>query len=224
MRILFALIAAFLLCAPVAASAQSLRGGRAAMTRQNECADADDLTRLQDLGDLERFIAQGHLVPVGGARSYYLKGPGSLDPKNADAYRHARPWTKSFMDRELGTLRRKFGHKAKITSLVRTQDYQDRICKSGNRAATCGEEDWEISTHLTGAAVDVSKRGMSRRALRWFRSRLRELQRQGKIHAIEERGAFHILVRKAYGHAPAKKAKKAKPTKKHKRKRHRSRR
>lgn len=210
MRIIHGLIAAFLFLASAGdARAQSLRGGKAAMTRQNAAADADGLTRLQDLDDLKRFIGQGHLVPIGNTRSYYLDGPGSMDRTHAKYYRYARPWTKAFMDKELGALRAKFGRKAKVTSLVRTQDYQDRICRAGNRAATCGDEDWEISTHLTGATVDISKHGMSRKALRWFRSRLKKLHRQGKVDVIEERGAFHVLVLKAYDAEP-KKAKKAK--------------
>jgi hypothetical protein len=190
----------------------SLRGGRRAMAKQNRACDADDLTRLQDLGDLEDFIAEGRLVRVTDTRSYYLDGPGSLDKKHAASYRYARRWTKDFLDKELGKLKRKFGVRAKVTSLVRTQAYQDRICRSGNGAAICGDEWWEVSSHLTGATVDVSKAGMTKKAKAWFRKRLLALERAGKVDAIEEAGAFHVLVRKSYSPDPPKKRPRRKKT------------
>lgn len=191
----------------------ALRGGEAAQKRHNRQANADDLTRLEKRDDLERFIDQGLLVPIDDTRSYYLDSVGGHDPGHEDLYRHARPWTKRFLDRELGAGHAKFGIKFKITSLVRTDTYQGRICRSGNGAAICGGEWWERSLHLTGATVDISKEGMSRKTLAWMRKRLVRLHGQGLVSAIEERGAFHVFVRKAYG-KEAQKAKKAKKKKK----------
>jgi uncharacterized protein DUF5715 len=203
----------------------ALYGGQAAQERHNRAADADDLTRLESRSDLERFIEQGWLVPIGSTRSYYLDTIGGHDAGHAELYRHARPWTKKFLDRELKTLRAKFGHRSKVTSLVRTDAYQGRICRSGNAAAICGGDWWEQSLHITGAAVDISKERMSCKAKKWMRSRLVTLQKQGLVGAIEERGAFHVFVRKAYGKdaAKPKKAKKAKKAKRKKKARKRRR-
>ena len=196
----------------------ALYGGEAAQRSHNAGADADDLTRLQDRDDLERFIEQGHLVPIAGTKSYYLDTIGGHDSAHAGLYRYARPWTKRFLDREMKSLRAATGVKAKITSLVRTDAYQGRICRSGNGAAICGGDWWEQSLHITGAAVDISKEGMSCKALKWMRTRLAKLERQGLVGAIEERGAFHVFVRKAYGAEPKQKAKKATKAKKGKKK------
>jgi hypothetical protein len=196
----------------------ALRGGEAAQKRHNRAATAENLTRLDDRADLERFIAQGHLVEISDTGSYYLDTVGGHDPGHERLYRYARPWTKRFLDAELAAGHAKFGHRFKVTSLVRTNAYQRRICRSGNGAAICGGDWWEQSLHLTGATVDISKEGMSRKTLAWMRKRLVALQTQGKVAAIEERGAFHVFVRKAYG-APAKKAKK--PRKALKKARHR---
>ncbi len=190
-----------------------LRGGEAAQKRHNRAANAENLTRLDDRDDLKRFIAQGHLVPITDTTSYYLDAIGGHDPGHEDLYRHARPWTKRFLDAELKAGHDAFGHRFKVTSLVRTDVYQGRICRSRNRAAICGGSWWEQSLHLTGATVDISKEGMSAKTLAWMRKRLVRLQKQGLVAAIEERGAFHVFVRKAYG-APAKKVKKPKPAKK----------
>jgi hypothetical protein len=135
------------------------------------------------------------------------------------------------MDKELGAGHAKFGHRFKITSLVRTDAYQGRICRSGNGAAICGGDWWEQSLHLTGATVDISKEGMSGKTLAWMRKRLVQLQEQGLASAIEERGAFHVFVRRAYGKAAKKtdrpkkdkKPRKAKKKKKTRKKRVRTR-
>jgi hypothetical protein len=200
----------------------ALCGGPMAQKRHNKQADADDLTRLDDRADLERFIAQGWLVEIKDTHAYYLDTIGGHDSAHADLYRYARPWTKRFLDKELGAAHAKFGHQFKITSLVRTQWYQERICASGNGAAICGGDWWERSLHLTGATVDISKEGMSRKTLAWMRTRLVQLQKQGLASAIEERGAFHVYVRKAYGKATkAEKPKKAKKPRKAKKKKKR---
>jgi len=195
----------------------ALRGGEAAQMRHNRSADADDLSRLEDRGDLKRFIAADLLVPIDDTSSYYLDTVGGHDAGHAELYRYARPWTKRFLDRELKTVRETYGHRSKVTSLVRTGSYQHSICRSGNGAAICGGDWWEQSLHLTGATVDISKEGMSCKTLTWMRRRLVQLQKQGLVGAIEERGAFHIFVRKAYGKAAAK-PKKVKKAKKPKRK------
>jgi len=195
------------------AAPAELRGGQAAQARHNRAADADNLTRLEGRDDLERFVAEGLLVPIADTSSYYLDTVGGHDSAHADLYRHARPWTKRFLDRELKAFYDEFGHQSKVTSLVRTDAYQGRICRSGNGAAICGDAWWERSLHLTGATVDVSKEGMSCKAIGWMRKRLVRAQRQGLVGAIEERGAFHVFVRKAYG-VEVKKAKKVKKSKK----------
>ncbi|MEK7546492.1 MAG: DUF5715 family protein [Patescibacteria group bacterium] len=199
----------------------ALRGGKAVQKRHNRQANADDLTRLEKRDDLERFIDLGLLVPVDDTRSYYLDSIGGHDPGHEDLYRHARPWTKRFLDKELSVVRTKFGHRSKLTSFVRTDTYQGRICRSGNGAAICGGDWWEQSLHLTGATVDISKEGMSRKTLAWMRKRLVQLQRQSLVSAIEERGAFHVFVRKAYGKAAKRPTKAQKPKKAEKKKRHR---
>lgn len=200
----------------------ALRGGEEAQKRHNRAATDDDLSRLENRDDLVRFIDEGLLVEIGDTKSYYLDAIGGHDKGHARLYRHARPWTKRFLDREMKSLRAATGVRAKVTSLVRTDAYQEKICRAGNGAAICGDAWWEQSLHLTGATVDISKAGMSCKALKWMRKRLVRLQGQGLVAAIEERGAFHVFVRKAYGAEP-KKAKKTKEAKKKKAKRKRRR-
>lgn len=183
------------------AAPSALRGSLAAQKQHNLDADADNLSRFESRDELKRFISKRLLVRISSTGSYYLSKIGGHDPGHSELYRHARPWVRDYLNTELGFAHRKFGHVFKLTSFVRTDPYQKSICRSGNRAATCGGGRWKRSLHLTGAAVDISKEGMSPAVRAWMRKRLIHLQRQGLVNAIEERGAFHVFVRRAYGSA-----------------------
>ncbi len=71
---------------------------------------------------------------------------------------------------------------------------------NGNAAPAVGDL---VSPHLTGATIDIAKKGMSRSEVEWMRRRLLALEDAGKIDAEEEfhQACFHITVYKTY--APA---------------------
>ena len=70
-----------------------------------------------------------------------------------------------------------------------------------------------VSPHLTGATVDIAKKGLSRAEIAWMRRQLADLQTAGKIDVEEEfkQSCFHITVYKSY--VPARKAGEAAPVK-----------
>jgi hypothetical protein len=70
-----------------------------------------------------------------------------------------------------------------------------------------------VSPHLTGATVDIAKKGLSRDEIAWMRRQLADLQAAGKIDVEEEfkQSCFHITVYKSY--VPARKAGEAEPAK-----------
>lgn len=192
----------------------ALKGGRVSQTKQNRAADKLDLTRIKDRAQLERFIDRGYLVPVKGGDGYVLDPDlGSLDPGHEALYRHARPWTKAFLDRELKACHEKTGDSYKVTSLVRTKAYQRKL-RGMTRAAISGKAWWKQSSHMTGATADISFEGLSQAGMRCLRKRLLVLSDQGKVVAIEEsaNGHFHVMVLPSYVEKrkakPAKKAKK----------------
>ncbi len=189
-----------------------MRGGMTAGMRQNAAADRDDLTRFDDLQQLQQFIDRKLLVPVSATASYRLDTRmGSMDPGNRDAYAHARPWVRAFLDQELGKAHRLYGERFLVTSLVRTRAYQKKLCRS-NPAAICGEAYWQQSAHLTGGTVDIAyykdenRAPLDPKAKNWLRNRLLTLAKQGKIIVIDEvgNGCFHINVQKAYLSPPRK--------------------
>lgn len=191
-------------------------GGRAVQTQHNDWADEDDLTRLQDLGELKKFIAQGHLVKIPGTTKAYKLGKiGGHDPKHAGLYRYARSYVRDFLDIELGALHTELSYRFVIGSLVRTAWYQKQLCKPvvvkkkhGKKikkqkvgGAVCGKADWQRSLHLTGAAFDISMKGMPKRVKYRLIDRLSSLQNAyGLIGFIVEHKSndIHVFVRKAY--------------------------
>ena len=159
---------------------------------QNTHADADNLSRMLNARMLQQFVRGGYLVRVpSSTRDYYLHNVPS-------AYRYSRPWTRQFLARLGRQFHAKFGHRLRVTSLVRTAARQQKLARvNGNAAEAVGPL---RSSHLTGATVDISKRFMSARERRWMRDVLYSLRRQGYLYAIEEfsQPTFHIMVYRDY--------------------------
>ena len=87
------------------AYASPLQASTASQQRQNRAADRYGLKRFKDRAELRSSIEQGGLVPIKGTAAYELdEGLGSSDDGHQALYRHARPWTKDFLDRELSAL------------------------------------------------------------------------------------------------------------------------
>lgn len=182
------------------ASASTPHGAVLSQQRQNLAADRHGLVRYRDLAELQTAVAKGELVSITDTTVYEIsEWLGSADPENRDLYRHARPWVRDFLDREIGALNLTTGARFRVTSLVRTEDYQRELVRRGNRAAVHGRAWWQRSSHLTGATVDLGRRGLDPRIVSTLRQRLIELQRLGQVEFILEPTCFHIMVLPNYG-------------------------
>ena len=172
-----------------------LYGTAASLDRQNQRLEAEGLERIEDESDLEARIAGGMLVrvPVSDALTVNQDLP--------ETHRYCRPWTARFL-KDLAREHEAVFHKPlEVSSAVRTVEYQRRLMKTnGNAAAAEGDI---VSPHLTGATVDIAKKGMSRKEIAWMRRRLLAIEDTGKIDVEEEfyQACFHITVYANY--APA---------------------
>lgn len=175
-----------------------LRGSLESLTRQNQKTDADDLERIEDDADLHDRIARGMLVPVPASDALTINA--NLPPDR----RYCRPWTASFLLDLARAHQAEFHHPFEVSSAVRTVEYQKHLMRTnGNAAAAEGDV---ASPHLTGAAIDIAKSGLSRSEIYWMRNRLSALEDEGKIDVEEEfrQACFHITVYKSYtGAGPA---------------------
>ncbi len=113
-------------------------------------------------------------------------------------YRYVRPWTRLFLDRISSQFRRRFGRPLRITSLTRTVEYQHQLSRrNGNAASPYGEK---RSSHLTGASLDISKKGLSGAQVSWLRRVLLSIHKKQYVFAVEEfyQPNFHVMVHRNY--------------------------
>jgi hypothetical protein len=169
-----------------------LRGSLESLVRQNEKTEEDNLERIEDDGDLNDRIARGMLVRVPVSTALTING------KLPENRRYCRPWTATFLI-DLGRAHAAAFHRPlEVSSAVRTVAYQKRLERT-NGNATAAEGDI-ASPHLTGAAIDIPKQGMSRQEIGWMRAWLLPLETAGEIDVEEEfrQSCFHITVYKSY--------------------------
>ena len=183
-----------LLCGTTAfaASRRGLRANTESQVLQNKRADRDHLSRMKDRGMLESWTRLELLVgvPAKTANFYIHQIPAE--------YRYIRPWAKLFLDRISSQFRRRFGRPLRVTSLIRTVDYQNQLARSnGNAASPYGKK---RSSHLTGASLDISKKGFSRAQVGWLRRVLLSLHQKQYLFAVEEfyQPNFHVMVYRNY--------------------------
>jgi hypothetical protein len=175
-----------------------LRGSLESLIRQNEKTNADNLERIEDDADLRARIANGQLVRVPESDGLAVN---SALPEDR---RYCRPWTAAFL-RDLSKAHEaQFHHAFEVSSAVRTVEYQKRLMRTNGNAAPA--EGDVASPHLTGATIDIAKKGLSHSEIYWMRDRLAALQNEGKVDVEEEfrQSCFHITVYKSYvGAGPA---------------------
>lgn len=164
-------IGLLLTASAVPAHAQTLRGSKTTMVRQNRIAVDHDYTFLNNDAHVRKFVRLGLLVRVSGNSSVSL---GSV------SYPYARPELKLFIQRLGAQYRSACGEKLVVTSLTRPLSEQPRNAS-------------DLSVHPTGMAVDlrVSNRSKCRS---WLERTLLSLERAGVVDAIRERRPPHYHV------------------------------
>lgn len=171
------------------AGAPPLRANKGSQATQNRQADREDLTRLENDAQLERFKRAGLLVPLPKVRGLEVK---DLDPE----WQWCRPKTAEFLRHLAATHWRKFRRPLEITSAVRTAERQREL---RGETANATQNRRHPSSHLTGATIDITKNGMTRQQILWMRRMLRPLHRK-TIFVVEEfrQPCFHIMVYQSY--------------------------
>jgi len=169
-----------------------LKGSHEILLRQNEVADRDGLTRIQNDADLLQMRNEGMLValPVNSGLD--------VDERLPLNRRYCRPWTARFLANLSRAHYARFHTPLRVDSAVRTVEFQEHLMHiNGNAAPAEGDT---ASPHLTGQAVDLAKHGLSRTEIAWMRGYLLPLIQEGKIDVEEEfrQSCFHISVYQNY--------------------------
>jgi uncharacterized protein YcbK (DUF882 family) len=169
-----------------------VKGSRESLLRQNRMISEEDLERIEDDNQLEALKQANELIPLPDNRQI------TPSPKLPEERRFVRPWTRKFLEDFSDKHFSLFHTQMEVTSAVRTVEFQHHLMRHNHNAAP---ESGELaSPHLSGATIDIGKRGMSRRQLKWIRQYLFELQKAGVIDAEEEfrQPVFHITVYRDY--------------------------
>jgi hypothetical protein len=169
-----------------------LRGSLESLMRQNERDEAEGLVRIEDDAQLDQLEASRDIVPVPAGSSL------RVNPELPANRRYCRPWAARFLVDLARSHYARFHRALQVNSAVRTVEFQrSLIAVNGNAAPADGDI---ASPHLTGAAVDIGKKGLSLSEISWMRAWLLPLQTAGKIDVEEEfyQSCFHITVYRSY--------------------------
>src|SRR5215469_220847 len=170
-------------------------GSRESLVRQNTRTEADGLERIEDDAQLNQLRREKALVAVPVSASLRINEGLPLNR------RYCRPWTAKFLTDLARAHSARFHRPLQVNSAVRTVAYQRHLIEvNGNAAPAEGDI---ASPHLSGATIDIAKKGLSMSEIAWVRGYLYPLQLAGKLDVEEEfyQSCFHITVYKSY--APA---------------------
>jgi hypothetical protein len=169
-----------------------LVGTHESLVRQNQRTEADGLDRVENDAQLNALRSEKALLPLPASAA--LRVNEGL-PVNR---RYCRPWTAKFLADLARAHYARFHRYLQVNSAVRTVEYQRHLIEiNGNAAPADGDI---ASPHLTGAAIDIAKKGLSMSEVAWMRGYLLPLQIEGKLDVEEEfyQSCFHISVYKSY--------------------------
>jgi hypothetical protein len=173
-----------------------LRGSTASLLRQNVRSNEEGLVRIEDDAQLREMEDDRSIVPV--PASYELR----VNPDLPGDRRYCRPWAARFLTDLARSHYARFHRPFQVNSAVRTVMFQRTLLEiNANAAPARGDL---ASPHLTGAAIDIGKKGMSFSEIAWMRAHLLPLQTAGKIDVEEEfyQACFHITVYRSYAPRP----------------------
>jgi hypothetical protein len=182
-----------------------MKGSHDSLVRQNVRAEADGLSRIQDDDDLLAMRRGGELVALPASSAL------RVDERLPVNRRYCRSWAALFLSDLSRVHYGRFHRPIQVNSAVRTVEYQRRLGRTnGNAAPAQGDN---ASPHLTGATIDIAKKGLSMDEIGWMRAYLAPLQAAGKIDVEEEfyQSCFHITVYRSYHPAQDKAESKGRP-------------
>ncbi len=153
--------------------AQSLRGSRASMQRQNAVTQNQDYTFLETSTEVWDFVEKGLLVPLNGNGNYAVEEA---------SFPYARPAVKLFVERISEQYKAECGEKLVVTSLTRPLSRQPRNAS-------------DLSVHPAGMAVDL-RRSKKSSCRRWLEGALTGLERKRVLEATREKTPphYHIAI------------------------------
>ena len=168
------------------------RPSHESLLRQNEEIDRLELPRIQDDEELERLKASQDLVPIVAGKTI------RIDPRLDPDRRYCRPWTLEFVQDLSEAYYHEFHDQIQVNSAVRTVLVQKKLRRHNRNAAP--ETGDTASSHLAGITVDLQRRGMTKKEIRWVEQYMLPMKNLGLVEPEEERHqwVFHVAVSGRY--------------------------
>lgn len=166
-----AVAASIVAFSPSLALAQSLRGSKASLDRQNRVAREHDFTFIKTPARVRWFVDHDYLVEVDPTADFKLHGV---------SFPYARPEVAMFVRRLAGQYRHACGEKLVVTSLTRPTSRQPRNAS-------------DRSVHPTGMAVDL-RYSRKKSCRTWLEGVLKSLEATRVLEATRERYPVHYHV------------------------------
>jgi hypothetical protein len=164
------------------------KGSHEMLVKQNEIIDQLELPRIADDDELAFVISNEQLVPLQETLALHIAG--NLKPTR----RYCKPWTRDFVADFSQAFYEEFKRPIQVNSAIRTVQQQKKLRRRNRNAGPIEGE--TASTHLAGIALDISKRGLTRKQHAWVEQYFLPLKDKGLIDPIEERRqpVFHVVV------------------------------
>jgi Family of unknown function (DUF5715) len=164
------------------------KGSHEMLVKQNEIIDQLELPRIADDDELAFVISNEQLVPLQETSALHIAG--NLKPTR----RYCKPWTRDFVADFSQAFYDEFKRPIQVNSAIRTVQQQKKLRRRNRNAGPIEGE--TASTHLAGIALDISKRGLTRKQHAWVEQYFLPLKDKGLIDPIEERRqpVFHVVV------------------------------
>jgi hypothetical protein len=165
-------------------------GSKQSMAIQIAVINSTKLVRIKNYAQLELFVLKGILVPVNRIDNV------NVDCRLREDYCYALPFAADFLKDFGSDFFKQFGLWIMLNSAIRPMEDQTELCKINSNAISA----W-LSSHPTGAAVDVAYTDMSKEQIAWVIKYLNKLENDNVIEYTMERTqtVFHIMVFPWYG-------------------------
>ncbi len=144
----------------------------------------------------KEFQTLSRLANDFSGEKYDLNNPADRKTLKQNLLRMLNPKAIPILEEISRAYRLKFNRPLRVTSMVRSIEYQVSLSKTNANSFMVRGKD-SVPPHTTGLSIDLARKQMTAEEQNFVMQKLAELERQGKVDALIEWGAnacFHIFV------------------------------
>ena len=139
-----------------------------------------------------RFKILSALAKDFGGQKYDLNKPGDRKQMRQKLLSMLTPAAKIILDEIASEYKNKFDRPLRVTSLVRSMDYQielNRLDPNSYRVRGAGS----LPPHVSGFAFDIAFRDLTAAEQNFLMRKIAQLEKEGKVDGLREEGTSQVL-------------------------------